>query len=319
MICMHPKPQTTLQSADHCLIRYLEIWEPLPEDSDRLRRRTSAIIEPSETRSVNCEHAELAIGSGLAGSAYQQKSVVIFQDRPCVTLDQIQQHTGLSLESLVAIPLFAEGNLINVVVLGLDSGYGGLEIWSRDDRDELSVSGSYYRGLDSFEYMSQFVRFPKGAGLPGHCWKYSEANMVIDPGRNPNFVRSFDQDVASLTNCLGIPISRAYGFPASVLLLLSASGSPFAKRCDIVKFQWDAIPEDGSPTSIVLAPIKSSDLVDDDLHDWYREIAESMLAAPQVKWLTNLRQTHPHSPFHAGLVLPVPNQGQTMDLVSFLF
>jgi hypothetical protein len=128
---------------------------------------------------------------------------------------------------------FRDYQLINVVVFGLSAGNGGLEIWSRDDRDELTISGAYYKGLDSFEYISQFVRFPKGAGLPGNSWKNNRPGFLSNPNINPNFIRSFDRDPANIIECVGLPIGREYGFPASVLLFLSDETTPFAKSINV--------------------------------------------------------------------------------------
>ncbi|MEM7315033.1 MAG: GAF domain-containing protein, partial [Planctomycetota bacterium] len=176
------------------------------------------------------------------GSAWKQQGPVILQDMPCAELQAANERTGMQLESLVAIPILDGHKLINVVVLGIGPGYGGLEIWSRDDRDELSLSGSFYRGLDSFEYMSQFVRFPRGSGLPGACWKECRPKMVNNPDTNPNFIRSFAKDPAFLDTCLGIPVSRDFGSSAYVLLALSSSQCPLAKQIDVVSC------ESGKPT-----------------------------------------------------------------------
>ena len=48
-----------------------------------------------------------------------------------------------------------------------------------------------------------------------------------------NFIRSFDRDPADLGQCIGLPISREYGFPASILLLLSNSERPLGSAIDV--------------------------------------------------------------------------------------
>ena len=144
------------------------------------------------------------------------------------------------------------------MTLGLVDGYGAAEIWTRDDRDELSISGSFYRGLESFEYMSQHVKFPKGAGLPGYCWKFGVPKMLDNPGGNPNFIRSFDRDPATLTSVVGLPISRTYGYPASILLLMSSESLPLSSYAAVLKVDADQPDEDTPFPAVTVTGIESS-------------------------------------------------------------
>lgn len=257
---MTEMPETASPAAT-TLVSYIEIWSPEPADAtadpDAVESK-SPCLRLDGAWSVHDQGVDTVLptttvvgrGEGIAGSAWQQKGAVIQQDHPSAILDRTSAQCGRSLSAVVAFPVFCGYELIGVVVMGLTQGPGGVEIWSRDDRDELAISGSRYSGLKTFDYISQYVRFPKGAGLPGYCWKHDRPRMVEQPAVNPNFIRSFDRDPARLSDCVGLPIGRDFSFPASVLLLLSDESTPFANAIDI--WQCESIPPTSdSPTPAI--------------------------------------------------------------------
>ena len=221
------EPRTGLTS----LINYVELWTP---HEDAIALESAVVFDPADVRALPTGDRRTSKGQGIAGSAWQQEGAVIMHG-PSAYLDEVVTAAGTSVKALIAIPVYCEFTLLNVIVLGLAEGNAGLEIWTRDDRDELSVSGSYYDGLSSFEFISRYVRFPKGAGLPGSCWKTGRPRMIDAPDQDPDFIRSFDRDPAKPEQCIGVPISREYGFPASILLLLSDIAKPLAKHVDILR------------------------------------------------------------------------------------
>jgi hypothetical protein len=212
------------------LINYIELWT-LQRES--LALECAIALDPQSARTIDTNGRTLGKGEGLAGSAWQQENPVIMQGASAF-IDEASTSSGLPIKAMIAIPVYRDFTLLNVLVLGLSPGNGGLEIWTRDDRDELSISGSYYEGLKAFEFISQYVRFPKGAGLPGSSWKTGRPRMIDGPDKDPDFIRSFDRDKSTPTQCIGLPISRQYGFPASILLMLSDEGQPLAKLTEIL-------------------------------------------------------------------------------------
>ena len=174
----------------NCLIRYIEIWSPGTGGDDRLHLDSCKVVQPGAYRDVGSSVTTLAAGEGIAGSALQQRAPVIFQGLPGVELSRISAQSGVAITAMIAFPVFDEHELVNVIGLGLVEGDSAVEIWSRDDRDELAISGSYYHGLESLDYISRYVRFPKGAGLPGHCWKYNQPKMLTQPATHPGFICS---------------------------------------------------------------------------------------------------------------------------------
>ena len=236
---MTTSPETTTPKST-ALINFVELWTP---EKDRLILNSAIAIEEVSIRDVFSEGKSVAKGDGIAGSSWLQESPVIMQGASAF-IEDAAGTSGLPIKSLIAIPVYQDFELLNVIVLGLAPGNGGLEIWTRDDRDELSIGGSYYDGLKAFEFISQYVRFPKGAGLPGSCWKTGRPKMIDAPGEDPNFIRSFDQDPAKPAQCIGLPISREYGFPASILLLLSDAEKPLAQFMDV--WRCETVESEGS-------------------------------------------------------------------------
>ena len=139
--------------------------------------------------------------------AWNQRSAVILQEAPSELLQRISTQNGLELTALIAYPIIHGHDVLSVVVLGIGCGPGAFEVWSRDDRDELSISASYYSGLKSLEFISRYVRFPKGAGLPGVVWKSRQPKLVVNLAKSPDFMRSFDSGETQPDTGLGLPVA----------------------------------------------------------------------------------------------------------------
>ena len=222
------------QEATSCaatLVSYVEVWHP-DADAEKLRLAAARTIGESSQSSTE-EGSAVACGEGVAGRAWSQKAPMILQESPTELMDAYSSRSGVSLRAIIAIPVLSEDRIRGVVVLGLADGFGGTEIWSRDDRDELSISSGHYSGLDAFEFINRYVRFPKGAGIPGQVWKTGRPRLVTDPATNEAFVRTFENDPAKIDCVLGVPIGSSSGFATHVLLLLSTSQAPLATRFEI--------------------------------------------------------------------------------------
>ena len=186
----------TMTSESLTLINYVEVWT-LPENDDGasaefLQLSHAYAIDHDRTRAVSTS-GKNKLGEGVAGSAWKQHGPVILQGENSAVLQHVRSNAGVPITALLAIPVYRDYHLINVIVFGVTDGNGGIEIWTRDERDELAISGSYYEGLPSFEFISQYVRFPKGAGVPGACWKDGRPRIVPQPHAAPGFIRSFDK------------------------------------------------------------------------------------------------------------------------------
>lgn len=213
------------------LVQYAEVWD-VAEDGHSIRLQQCGRFRDN---GVDTSHSGscLRSGEGLAGMAWNQRRAIILQESPSELLQRIGTMNGLDLAALIAYPVMRGQSVLSVVVLGIGNGPGAFEVWSRDDRDELSVSASYYSGLKRFEFISRHVRFPKGAGLPGAAWKTGLPHLASDLRNSDRFMRSFAADETELNTGLGLPVGSAAGHSDSILLLLSSHCKPIARAFEI--------------------------------------------------------------------------------------
>lgn len=233
-----PEGIQATHSTHATLIHYIEVWNVQPDGQSMqlascCRLRGSLVDSESPERSVRN-------GEGLAGMAWNQRHAIILQEAPSDLLDQIGAKNGMELAALIAYPVMKGQSVLSVIVFGVSSGPGAFEVWSRDDRDELSISASYYSGLKSFEFISRYVKFPKGAGLPGTVWKTGQPRLASDLPRSAGFMRSFAADETELNIGLGLPVGSAAGHSDSILLLLSSNSKPVAVGFEIWQPQASA-------------------------------------------------------------------------------
>lgn len=228
MISSTQETAATFTSVDNSLIQYIEIWTPGDDGSRLVLESAQSVGRVSKRRKVDV--TSVAIGEGLVGEAWKNKAAVICHDESlCSLLDS--EEPGLT--GIVVIPVFRQQEIRGVVVLGLGDGFGAAEIWTRDDRDELSVTSGHYAGLPSFEFITAYTRFPKGAGVPGNVWKTGLPILAQELDKSSAFIRSFGNDPAVITSAIGLPICSSHGFPRSVLLTLEAADCPLAALTEL--------------------------------------------------------------------------------------
>ena len=161
----------------------------------------------------------------------------------------------VGIAAAVLIPTYRGAEVDRVLVLYLrgpvgdgqnpTGACGAAELWTGSrGRFELSRSAGHYADLERFERVSQYVNFPRGAGLPGICWETFSARIVPDVGVAKGFLRSAGQGPTRLTVGLGLPIVYRTDLRAVLLLLSSA-------RCPLVPVQEVWVQDPGDPQRIV--------------------------------------------------------------------
>ncbi|MFK7817245.1 MAG: hypothetical protein AB8G99_00880 [Planctomycetaceae bacterium] len=296
------------------LVRYIEVWQ-VDETGQQLTLIANRCIDNPDATPV-AEKTVVGPGEGIAGRAWNQKSATVLQEEPSELIASLSQQAGTDLAGVVAIPTFDRTEIRGVVVLGLGTGHGAIEAWSRDERDELSLSSSWYGGLPGFEFISRYVRFPKGAGIPGEVWKTRRPQLAREPGRNPRFVRSFENDPAHLTTAVGIPVGSDSGFASSVLLLLPSSAVPLANDFELWATR-SGRNEDESITPILETVQTAAGLFDKSSNDWRIRIAEQVArtAAPQLITDTKLLP----DPARVCLAVPTYHDGELIAVWTLIF
>ena len=255
----------------------------------------------------------IRMGDRIAGMAWNQRRAVILQEAPSELLQRIGIQNGLELIALIAYPIMRGHDVLSVVVFGIGDGPGAFEVWSRDDRDELSISASYYSGLKSLEFLSRYVRFPKGAGLPGAVWKSGLPKLAPDLAHNANFMRSCDADETELATGLGLPVGSAAGHADSILLLLSSQSAPIAMAFEI----WTPSTVTGDSTEFQCMAADWSEVDEDDA----RPVVEchSMLLTVWTTGLPVLSTELESRSVRAMLAVPVYRSTERVAVVLFLF
>jgi len=306
------------------LINFVEAWRYQPVNDEiqedgqagTLQCQSAFRIQNGTPVRVERSTKELAKGQQIAGSAWQQESPVILQGQSSAEIQVATQEAGVPITAMLAIPVYREFVLVDVVVFGLAEGNGGIELWTRDDRDELGISGSCYRGLESFEFISRFVKFPKGAGLPGYSWKHGQPRIIDRPQTNPAFIRSFDRDPAHIERCIGLPIGREYGFPASVLLMLSDQKTPLANEMDVWRCQSDA-PTEQQPLPRIVFKNSHSQTGSQEKQEWCQKICDQIAQARSTVLLDDPDELLVQ--FELGIAMPIFDGQKINDVVVMLF
>lgn len=306
----------------HCgttLIQYIEVWTATADGSQLELKSACTVQSGNQPSSGSAQLGQVAArGEGIAGRAWNQKSATILQEKPCELLDGISQQCGVVLSAVLAISVFDQTDIRGVVVLGLGDGYGAAEVWRRDDRDELSVDVACYSGLPSFEFMNRYVRFPKGAGLPGQIWQSGEPQIVQDLATNEAFVRTFDNDPAQLTAAIGIPIGSIHGFPNAVLLLLSSEQTPLVGSIEFWGCEQLPLHENEETPGVKLTrcSVVGVDAAIDPA-GWQNQIAKSVAAHRMPALITSAQETLPEGASFV-LCIPVFKSKQLVGIISLL-
>ena len=306
------------------LINFIEVWryQPLPDEvqqdgqGGKLHLQTALRIENGVPVEVDRSTKQLDKGQQIAGSAWQQESPVILQGDSSAEIQTASQEASAPITTMLAIPVYREFILVDVIVFGLSEGNGGIELWTRDDRDELGISGSCYRGLESFEFISRFVKFPKGAGLPGYSWKFGQPRIIDRPQTNPDFIRSFDRDPAHIERCIGLPIGREYGYPASVLLMLSDQATPLANEMDVWHCQSE-VPTEEQPAPKISFQNSHSEIGSEAKQQWCQTVCDQ-IAQTRSTVLMEQADDLPGE-FKLGIALPIFDGQQINDVFVMLF
>ncbi|WP_138470226.1 GAF domain-containing protein [Poseidonocella sp. HB161398] len=173
-------------------------------------------------------------GEGLPGKAWAEGRPVVLKEFDGSYFKRTEAAKEAGLTAAVAIPVFAgpEIKAVLVVLCGDDDARtGAIEVWA-EEKDVLMLEDGYFGAAKHFEWVSQHTHFPRGQGLPGGVWAAKTPILMRDLGSGYAFIRSESAGRAGLTTGLGLPVDSPDGI-ARVLTLLSARGTPIARRFEI--------------------------------------------------------------------------------------
>jgi hypothetical protein len=301
-------------------IKVTEIWIP---DKDRTQLVFGSGLYGALNDFKNAsEQQHFAYDEGLPGKAWAAGHPIVLTrfEHSYFKRTAAAQQAGLTCG--IALPIFSGDFLLSVVVFlcGDDENHtGAIEVWCNDSaaEDTLHIMDGYYGSLEHFGNMSRLIKLPKGHGIPGIAWATGMPVLMEDIGKNKEFTRAADAQLAEITTGLGIPI-KGNQF-TYVMTFLSAKATPIAKRIQI----W--IPE-GEQLVCQQGYSKNSN----NLAEIFEAItAKKGVGALGRTWLTgmpsisgNLESTY-YNPeldnLSSMLAIPVIEQGRLKAIVTFLF
>ena len=233
----------TLSVADHDvdlsrplagLLRAVETWT-LDDRGERLTWRSGAYGELDAFRAASVDES-FACGEGLPGAAWETRGPVVMHHLSAGVFKRAAAAREAGLAAGIALPCFRGDQLQGVVVFLCDDGanaQGAFEVWSRNHREELGLTDSYYANLERFGVISQHVKFPRGSGLPGETWESHFPLLVSNLGRSKAFMRAAGAKADGLATGLGVPVMRTALELDSVVVLLSSARTPLARAIEV--------------------------------------------------------------------------------------
>ncbi len=213
-------------------VEVTEVWVP---EGDRLVWSSGSYGALADFAAASEKHS-FAKGEGLPGRAWAEARPVVLKRFDGSYFLRAEAARDAGLTSAVAMPIFAGHDLKAVVVVLCaddDVRTGAIEVW-REENGLLMLEDGYYGAARHFEWVSQHTHFPRGQGLPGGVWAANAPMLLRDLGSGYRFIRADSAGKAGLTTGLGLPVTVP-GNKTYVLTLLSARGTPIAKRFEIWK------------------------------------------------------------------------------------
>ena len=175
----------------------------------------------------------LSEGEGLPGWVARARVPVLFDD---LSSGDFVRHDAVEASNLGAgfgLPVFDGDQLAAVMIFLFDADQlirGAFESWLPNDvRNELHLGTGYYSNLDRFRRLSQYLRFPYGAGLPGEVWQTLIPRLIDRLGESRQFLRASGAEADGLDSGLAVPIVSGVDTLESVFVMLSANQPPITR------------------------------------------------------------------------------------------
>lgn len=136
----------------------------------------------------------------------------------------------------VAIPSFQSDECRGIVALYCEESEGvngAVELWRKNERGELGLAEQWYAGLERLQRISQFIKFPRRAGLPGRVWDDRFPRVLGALQDSKSFIRVAAARSEQLASAVGVPFMRRPPELEAVLLLLNTKGTPMARAMEV--------------------------------------------------------------------------------------
>lgn len=217
------------------LLRAVEVW--CPSDDGLQLERTSSFYANADAFKAVSDKTTFHRGSGLPGLVWEAGVPVVFND---LASTDFVRHEAARLDELTAgigVPVFDGEKLVSVLLFlchTSELSAAAFESWILEEtRNELMPGTGFYANLDRFRRMTQYLRFPYGAGLPGDVWQTRMPRLMNRLADSTDFLRASGADAEGLDFGLAVPVVRNQDEIRSVVLLLSSDRSPISQVIQI--------------------------------------------------------------------------------------
>jgi hypothetical protein len=212
------------------LLKAVEVWTP---SADGALAVDSAMYAGAESFGMATQSLTLEPGTGLPGWVSDARVPVLFDDLSSADFVRSEAAAASNLGAGFGLPVFDGEELTAVMIFLFDSGElarGAFESWLPNaTRHELELGTGFYSGLDRFKRLSQYLRFPYGAGLPGEVWQTLTPQLINRLGESDHFLRASGAVADGLDSGLAVPVVSGSDQLNAVFVMLSSNASPIAR------------------------------------------------------------------------------------------
>ncbi|MBI1313192.1 hypothetical protein GC176_18020 [bacterium] len=216
------------------LLKVVEVWTP---SADGTLVVDSAMYADVDAFGVATQSLRLASGTGLPGWVSEARVPVLFDDLSSADFVRSGAATESNLGAGFGLPVFDGDELTAVMIFLFDAdelARGAFESWlPNTTRHELELGTGYYSDLDRFRRLSQYLRFPYGAGLPGEVWQTLTPQLIDRLGESSHFLRASGAVADGLDSGLAVPVVSGADHLNAVFVMLSSNASPIARALQI--------------------------------------------------------------------------------------
>ena len=217
------------------LLRAVEVWSPT---ADGLQlERTSSFYAGADAFEAVSEKTKFHRGNGLPGLVWEAGIPVVFNDLASTDFVRHEAAREDELSAGIGVPVFDGPDLVAVLLFLCHTSEicaAAFESWIIEEtRNELMPGTGFYSNLDRFRRMTQYLRFPYGAGLPGDVWQTRMPRIINRLANSTDFLRASGADAEGLDFGLAVPVVRDHDEIQSVVLLLSSDRSPISQVIQI--------------------------------------------------------------------------------------
>lgn len=217
------------------VVRAVEVWSPT--DGGSALRRTSSMYSNANAFAAASEEQQFDHGQGLPGLVWSAGVPVVFDDLDSRDFLRHEAAREDGLSAGIGVPVFDGAELVSVLLFLFETteiATAAFESWVLEEtRNELVLGTGYYANLDRFRRMTQYLRFPYGAGLPGGVWQTRMPRLIDRLADSTDFLRASGADAEGLDYGLAVPVVHEHDSVRAVCVLLSSAKSPLSQAIHV--------------------------------------------------------------------------------------